>query len=95
MEDLNTENQETIWKLNWRHKKDIRVCRVICSDSVASPTLSSCSLKERNLPPRVRVRTHYHPLDHGKGGRGHGHRTNQQEKVEEEERNTVLSIVAK
>ena len=33
------------------------VCRVICSDSVASPTLSSCSLKERNLPPRVRVRT--------------------------------------
>ena len=28
------------------------VCRVICSDSVASPTLSSCS-----LPPRVRVRT--------------------------------------
>ena len=33
------------------------VCRVICSDSVASPTLSSCSLKERNLPPRIRVRT--------------------------------------
>ena len=33
------------------------VCRVICSDSVASPTLSLCSLKERNLPPRVRVRT--------------------------------------
>ena len=30
------------------------VCRVICSDSVASPTPSSCSLK---LPPRVRVRT--------------------------------------
>ena len=25
------------------------VCRVICSDSVASLTLSSCSLKERNL----------------------------------------------
>ena len=33
------------------------VCGVICSDSVASPTLSSCSLKERNLPPRVRART--------------------------------------
>ena len=33
------------------------VCRVICSDSVASPTLSSCSLKERNLPLSVRVRT--------------------------------------
>ena len=33
------------------------VCRVIYSDSVASPTLSSCSLKERNLPPRVRVKT--------------------------------------
>ena len=33
------------------------VCRVICSDSVASPTLSSCSLKERNLPPRIRVKT--------------------------------------
>ena len=33
------------------------VCRVIYSDSVASPTLSSCSLKERNLPPRVRART--------------------------------------
>ena len=33
------------------------VCRVIYSDSVASPTLSSCSLKERNLPPRVRVST--------------------------------------
>ena len=33
------------------------VCRVICSDSVASPTLSSCSLKERDLPPRVWVRT--------------------------------------
>ena len=33
------------------------VCRVICSDSVATPTLSSCSLKERNLPPRVRVST--------------------------------------
>ena len=33
------------------------VCGVICSDSVASPTLSLCSLRERNLPPRVRVRT--------------------------------------
>ena len=32
------------------------VCRVICSDSVASPTLLSYSLKERHLPPRVRVR---------------------------------------
>ena len=30
------------------------IYRVIFSDSVASPTLSSCSLK---LPPRVRVRT--------------------------------------
>ena len=33
------------------------VCRVICSDSVASSTLSSCSLKKRNLSPRVRVKT--------------------------------------
>ena len=64
------------------------VCRVICSDSVASPTLSSCSLK--NLSPRVRVRTLITvPLTMGKDV---GIRTIQQEKLEEE-RNTVLSIV--
>ena len=51
---------ETQERLYWEYKDELPtdgVCRVICSDSVASPTLSSCSLKERNLPPRVRVRT--------------------------------------
>ena len=39
------------------------VCRVICSDSVASPTLSSCSLKERNLSPRVKPSNNEHTWD--------------------------------
>ena len=48
---------ETQLRYYQEYKDELPVCRVICSDSVASPTLSSCSLRERNLPPRVRVRT--------------------------------------
>ena len=48
------------------------VCRVICSDSVASPTLSSCSLKERKAGGRGLGHKDKPARESGGGGEEYG-----------------------